>query len=274
MKRVAIFAFLAVYVFSLFAFPGRPFAAQGKTERFCTMETAVQRLLDAAGIPEDLQREDVVWLMAEDIVGRKLARRPGQRVKMEWKDVYDMRGSVNAYLAQNGHPFNRIGQAIDAVGSALTGTILGKIIMMNGLMLAGPAGFIMLGGMNVVQETFQCNPSGVVMALNAGATIIVLIPWCRVPGVSRGCVALTNGVEKGVQKAATSIFGKQVSATFVKETANGIVAALRFKSKDKVITAVEILNYLDGRRHLRKARFKIGASSTFENRNVNWDGLK
>lgn len=264
-----------LFLFSLFPF--NAFAGEEKVHRFCTMDTAVDRLIEVARVPEELKGKQAVRIMAEDVISGKLADKPGERVKIEWKDVYDLRGAINAWMVQNGHPFNRIGQALDAVGSVLLGTFIGKVAVMNALMLAGPAGFIMLGGMNIVQETFQCNPSGVVMALNAGATVAVLVPWCKIPGVNKGCVALTNGIGRGVEKAVVSIFGKKVSATFVKETTNGVVVALRFKAKDKIMTAVDLINYFDGRGFGDSSLNGFGGPSGADaldsmKREVNWDG--
>ncbi|MCG2726851.1 MAG: hypothetical protein L6420_11485 [Elusimicrobia bacterium] len=247
MKKNKTFALLITLIFTSSIFPFNIFVSDSKPKRFCTMNSAVQQLLNTARIPQNLQKDPVMQNIAAEIIEGKLAEYPGEFVKIEWKDVYDMRGTVNAWLAQNGHLLNHVGQAIDAFGSALTGTIVGKVIMTNTLILAGPAGFIMLGGMNVVQETFQCNPSGIVMAINAGATVVVLVPWCKVPGISKGCVSLTNGIGHGIEKIASSMFGKQITGTFLRETTNGVVVALTLKSKGKVMTAMEILNYIDGR---------------------------
>lgn len=268
-------ALLLIPLLSLSAFPSPAAAA---AERFCTMDTAVGQLMDKAGIPDSLQREPVVRMMAEDLIAAKLAEKPSDTVKIVWKDIYDMRGSVNAWLAQNGRPLNYIGQALDAVGSGLTGTVAGKILMMNTLMLAGPAGFIMLGGMNITQETFQCNPSGVVMAANAGATIVVLVPWCRVPGVGNGCVALEHGVARGIERTAAGLFGKEVTATFLKSTTNGVVMAIKLKSTDMVISGMELLNYLDQKKSVRQVDFEVGIpvdaaiEAPAAPRSVNWDG--
>ncbi|OGR42641.1 MAG: hypothetical protein A2X35_01440 [Elusimicrobia bacterium GWA2_61_42] len=249
-------ALLLIPLLTLSALPS-PAAAAEEVKRFCTMDTAVGQLMDKADIPANLQKEPVVRMLAEDLIAAKLAEHPSDTVKIVWKDIYDMRGSVNAWLAQNGHPLNYVGQALDAVGAGLTGTVAGKMLMMNTLMLAGPAGFIMLGGLNITQETFQCNPSGVVMAANAGATIVVLIPWCRVPGVGKGCVALEHGVAKGIEKTAAGLFGKEVTATFLKSTTNGIVMAIKLKSTDLVISGMELLNYLDQRKAVRQVDFAV-----------------
>ncbi|MDD2805605.1 MAG: hypothetical protein PHV33_08625 [Elusimicrobiales bacterium] len=272
-KHVAL---LLIPLLPLSALPS-PAAAAQEVQRFCTMDTAVGQLMNKADIPENLQKEPVVRMMAEDLIAAKLAGKPSDTVKIVWKDIYDMRGSVNAWLAQNGHPFNYVGQAVDAVGSGLTGTVAGKILMMNTLMLSGPAGFIMLGGMNITQETFQCNPSGIVMAANAGATIVVLVPWCRVPGVGKGCVALEHGVARGIEKTAAGLFGRQVTATFLKSTTNGVVMAIKLKSTDLVMSGMELLNYLDQKKTVRQVDFEVGISVDAELAapaqapSINWD---
>ena len=257
MKKRKILSIFITLMFALSMFPFNIFAENAKPRRFCTMDTAVQQLLDAARIPKKLQKEPVVRIIANNLVQKKLADNPGGLVKIVWKDIYDLRGSVNAWLVQTGHPFNIIGQAIDAIGSALTGTFWGKVIMVNGLILAGPAGFIMLGGMNITQETFQCNPSGVVMAINAGATVVVLIPWCKIPGVNKGCVSMTNGLSQGIEKVASSMFHKNLSAAVLRETTHGVVAALKLKTQDYTMTAMEILNYLDGKKSFRTTKFEF-----------------
>lgn len=274
MKLTKHIALLLIPLLNLSALPAPAAAAE---ERFCTMDTAVGQLMNKARIPEDLQREPVVQLMAEDLIAAKLAERPSDTVKIVWKDIYDLRGGVNVWLAQNGHPLNYVGAALDAVGSGLTGTTGGKFLMMNTLMMAGPAGFIMLGGMNITQETFQCNPSGVVMAANAGATIVVLVPWCRVPGVGKGCVALEHGVAKGIEKTAAGLFGKEVTATFLKSTTNGVVMAIKMKSTDLVMSGMELLNYLDQKKSVRQADFAVGVpvdapvEAPAQAPSVNWD---
>lgn len=257
MKATKYASLLLVPMLLLSAVPS-PAAAAQEVKRFCTLDTAVGQLMEKADIPADLQKEPVVRMMAEDLIAAKLAAHPSDTVKIVWKDIYDMRGSVNAWLAQNGHPLNYVGQALDAVGAGLTGTVAGKMLMMNTLMMAGPAGFIMLGGLNITQETFQCNPSGVVMAANAGATIVVLVPWCRVPGVGKGCVALENGVAKGIEKTAAGLFGREVTATFLKSTTNGVMMAIKLKSTDLVMSGMELLNYLDQKKAVRQVDFEAG----------------
>lgn len=272
-KHVAL---LLIPLLALSTLPS-PAAAAEEVKRFCTMDTAVGQLMEKADIPPKLQKEPVVRMMAEDLIAAKLAGNPADTVKIVWKDIYDMRGSVNAWLAQNGHPLNYVGQALDAVGSGLTGTVAGKILMMNTLMLAGPAGFIMLGGMNITQETFQCNPSGLVMAANAGATIVVLVPWCRVPGVSRGCVAMEAGIGKGVEKAAASLFGRELTAEALRQTTNGVVMAVKLKGSDLVISGMELLNYLDQKKSVRTVDFEVGipvdaaVEAPAQAPSVNWD---
>lgn len=276
MKSTKYVALLLIPLLALSTLPS-PAAAAEEVKRFCTMDTAVGQLMEKADIPPKLQKEPVVRMMAEDLIAAKLAGNPADTVKIVWKDIYDMRGSVNAWLAQNGHPLNYVGQALDAVGSGLTGTTAGKFLMMNTLMMAGPAGFIMLGGMNITQETFQCDPSGLVMAANAGATIVVLVPWCRVPGVSRGCVAMEAGIGKGVEKAAASLFGKELTGEALRQTTSGVVMAIKLKGSDLVMSGMELLNYLDQKKSVRTVDFEVGIAvdpaveAPAQTPSVNWD---
>ncbi|HBB65988.1 MAG TPA: hypothetical protein DCZ93_01540, partial [Elusimicrobia bacterium] len=96
--RLVSFLLLPVLLFSLF--PSGALAEDKEIKRFCALGTAVQHLMDVSRIPPGLQKEPVVRGMAEDLVAGKLAASPGDTVKLAWKDVYDMRGGVNAWLAQ------------------------------------------------------------------------------------------------------------------------------------------------------------------------------
>ena len=275
-NKTGTIAILIVLMQALSIFPVNTFASDNKPKRFCTMDNAVNQLLNVARISENLQKEFAVRNIASDIIEEKLAESPGEFVKIEWKDVYDLRGTINAWLAQNGHPLNRIGQALDAIGSGLHGTILGKLTMVSGLVLAGPPGFILLGSMNATQETFQCNPSGVVMAVNAGVTITVLVPWCKMPGISKGCVSLANGIGRGIEKIASSMFGKEITGTFLKETTGGVVIALKIKTQDAIVTGNEVFNHIHGK-NLRNPNFDLAEPTSYAiipEQTINLDAMR
>jgi hypothetical protein len=195
-------------------------------QQFCTMDQGVDRILAVADIPDELARKPIVRDIASDIVGTKLRDNPGQPLEITWKDIYDLRGTVNAWLCNEGNKMNCVGQALDAVGSGLTGTTPGKILMGVGLALSGPPGFVLMGGMAVTQETFQCQPSAVNMAITAGASVVVSLPWCKVPGVNQACVAAGKGMKEGALAAARKIFGDKVAVQAVKQGKNGVEVVL------------------------------------------------
>jgi len=219
MKKLAL-ALLAFGLLTVAAY------SEPAPRHFCTMEQGVDRLLEAADIPEDFQREPIVRYMASSIVSDKLVEKPGQPIEITWKDIYDLRGTINAWLCNQGRKMNCVGQAIDAVGAGLTGTTVGKVMMGGGLALSGPPGFVMLAGMSITQETFQCQPSAVIMAIEAGASVAVSLPWCKVPGLNQACVSVTNGVKEGALVAARKIFGDKVVVKALKETKDGLEVVL------------------------------------------------
>jgi len=201
-------------------------ASAETAQQFCTMDQGVDRILKAADIPDELARKPIVRDIASDIVATRLQENPGQPLEITWKDIYDLRGTVNAWLCNEGNKMNCVGQAIDAVGAGLTGTTPGKILMGTGLALSGPAGFVLMGGMAVTQETFQCQPSAVKMAIEAGASVAVSLPWCKVPGVNQACVAVGKGMKEGALVAARKIFGDKVAVQAVRQGKNGVEVIL------------------------------------------------
>ena len=167
---------------------------------FCSMDQAVDQMvqagnIDQKGIYKDLrggrsmqQINSIVRDMASDIVTKKLAESRGEPVQITWKDVYDLHGSVSAWVCDQGARMYCATSFVDAIGAGLTGTSVGRGLTGVGLALAGPPGFVLLGGMKITQETFQCTPDTVAMALDAGETVVVLLPWCKAPGLNKLCV--------------------------------------------------------------------------------------
>jgi hypothetical protein len=196
------------------------------TQQFCTMEQGVDRMLKAADIPDEFTSKPVVRDIAADVVRDKLQEKPGEPIEITWKNIYDLRGTINAWLCSEGNKLNCVGQTIDAVGSGLTGTTAGKFLMGGGLALSGPPGFVLVGGMAVTQETFQCQPSVVKMALVAGANVAINLPWCKAPGINQACVSMSNGIKNGALAAARKIFGNKVAVKAVKRAKGGLEVVL------------------------------------------------
>lgn len=167
---------------------------------FCSMDQAVDQMeqaggIDKEGIYKDLrgavpmqQISSIVRDIASDLVTAKLAESGAQTVQITWKDIYDLRGTVSSWVCDQGARMYCAASFIDAMGSGLTGTAVGRGLTGAGLALAGPPGFVLLGGMKIAQETFQCTPDTVAMALDAGETVVVLLPWCKAPGLNKLCV--------------------------------------------------------------------------------------
>lgn len=167
---------------------------------FCSMDQAVDQMVQAGGIDKEGIHKDlrgaasmqqissIVRDIASDIVTYKLAESRGETVQITWKDVYDLRGTVSSWVCDQGARTYCAASFLDAIGSGLTGTTVGRGLTGAGLALAGPPGFILMGGMKITQETFQCTPDTVAMALDAGETVVVLLPWCKAPGLNKLCV--------------------------------------------------------------------------------------
>jgi hypothetical protein len=196
------------------------------------MDEAVAQLLDAAQIPTDLRQEQAMRYLAERVIAGKLASNPAEPVQITWGDVYDMRGSAQSLLCGQGRKFNCFGAVVDAVGSGLMGTGVGKVLTTTGLAMAGPPGWVLTGGLRVAQETFQCRPDAVAMAIDAGVLVAAFIPWCKVPGVSRGCVAVGGAVKDGAQAVAGKLFGNRVAVASAKASELGVEVTLTKASHD------------------------------------------
>ena len=188
---------------------------------FCTMDEAVGQMvraagLNSAGMQKDLgprytrkHVDDIINMIAADQVKRKLLEGHGKDVEITWKDIYDVRGTASAYMCNEGQRLYCVSSFIDAVGSGLTGTRLGRGLYTGGLILAGPAGFVMMSGMEITQKTFQCNPDGLAMALDAGASLVVMLPWCKAPGARELCVRTQQIAGKTVMNVMGRYMGRE-----------------------------------------------------------------
>jgi hypothetical protein len=187
------------------------------------MEQAVDRMIGAAGINiEGLHRDlggaksmerltSEIREAASDIVKEKLLQSRGAPVAITWKDIYDLRGTVSARACNEGLRLYCISSFTDAVGSGLMGNVLGRGIKYVGLAFAGPAGFIIESGMSITQETFQCTPDAVTMALDAGAGVVILLPWCKAPGVKEICARAGQFAEKATLTIVERNHGREVA---------------------------------------------------------------
>jgi len=192
-----------------------------ETRHFCSMDEAVGQMvsvagLNAAGMQKDLgaraTRKDVdrmINSIAESQIKRKLFEGHGKELEITWKDIYDVRGTASAWMCNEGQRLYCVSSFIDAVGSGLTGTRLGRGLYTGGLILAGPAGFVMMSGMEITQKTFQCNPDGLAMALDAGASLVVMLPWCKAPGARELCVRSQQIAGKTVMSVMGRYMGKE-----------------------------------------------------------------
>ncbi len=198
-----------------------PAARAGELNHFCTMDQAADQMIgvsgiDAKGIYKDLggrrsekQISGAIRMIAEDVVKEKLKEGHGEKLEITWKDIYDMRGTVSAWVCNQGARLYCVSSFIDAVGSGLTGTAFGRGLTNAGLILAGPAGFIVLSGMDITQETFQCTPDSVAMAIDAGATVLILVPWCKAPGAEALCLRARQAAGKTVLNVMGRYLGKE-----------------------------------------------------------------
>ena len=53
------------------------------------------------------------------------------------------------------------------------------------------------------------------------------------------------------------MFQKELSATVLRKTTHGLVVALKLKTQDSTMTAMEIINYLDGKKSFSKIDFEF-----------------
>ncbi len=220
----------------LFPFLAPPAGAGEEEGSFCTMDQAVDQMLsaarlDAAGMAKDLRGKTdragvdrMLRLIAQDQVRRKLQEGHGDKVEITWKDIYDVRGTASAWACNEGCRLYCVSSFIDAVGSGLLGTRFGRGLTTVGLALAGPPGFVMMSGLEITQKTFQCNPDTVAMALDAGATLTIMLPWCKAPGAKSLCVRAQQAAGKTALKVMGRYMGREYAigaARFVRSEGGG-----------------------------------------------------
>ncbi len=156
---------------------------------------------------------NIAFDMAKDIIDdkvtKKLAENPFEQVRLSWKDMYDMRASLAALLAQRYKIYN-----VNLILNSL-----GKVIFSNFeyfspmIALSGPAGFVVISGLPIVEETFQCNISVKNMLLKggiaAGRKIILKVPVIKSNNIS-GVFAdrfIKNATIEEVSKWVKHFFG-------------------------------------------------------------------
>lgn len=215
----------------------------GETKRFCSLDQAVEQMaaaggIDVKGIEKDLhgrrsagQISEMVRIMATDIIKRKLAEgKESNKLEIHWRDIYDLRGSVSAWVCNEGSRFYCVSSFVDAVGSGLTGSAIGRGITYAGLTLAGPPGFILMSGMEITERTFQCTPDTLALFLDSGGTAVILLPWCKVPGAKALCVraAQTAG------KTAYKVMGRYLN----KEYAIGVARVMEYDGGGEFVKVV------------------------------------
>ncbi len=234
-----------VFLYAALAFCLPLSAMASEPGSFCTMDQAVGQMISAAGINTGAIYKDmggarslqginsVVRDFAAGLVKEKLRSGHGDKLEITWKDIYDLRGTMSAWVCDNGCRFYCVASFIDAIGSGMTGTTIGRGLTNAGLVLAGPPGFVMMGGMSVTQKSFQCNPSVVAMALESGETVVGMLPWCKAPGAKALCARAGDLAGKTVVRVMARYGGQ--------EYAIGVARALSPRSNEFVEVTIEYL---------------------------------
>lgn len=191
-----------------------------ETRRFCSRDDGIEKLIEVAfeGDAAEAKKVQDVKDWAGEIIDSKFVDAEGglQQVRITWKDVYDLRGVFNTKECSKGRGVmgvlenldHCLGAGLDAVGAGITGTTAGKVVAGTGLALAGPVGFVTLSAMAVTEEAVQCAPSLFVMAAEAMVTVVLLLPVCKAPGISRGCVAAERAASRGAAALFRRLFRK------------------------------------------------------------------
>ena len=118
--------------------------------------------------------------VAKEIVSRKITKKladnPFEQVRLSWADMYEMRGVLASILSEKYGIYN-ITALIDAAGQGIFSNLeyFSPLIA-----LSGPVGFVVLTGLPIGEETFQCNISVkkilIKGGLSAARRIILKVP--------------------------------------------------------------------------------------------------
>ncbi|HBL16711.1 MAG: hypothetical protein A2X36_13885 [Elusimicrobia bacterium GWA2_69_24] len=248
---------LAVILTSCLLLQASPAAAQ---KGFCSLEEAVDQLMDAAGVLDHAD-DPILRDYAEEIIAKKFLPSPESpdlpQVRIEWADIYELRGLIattfcthpEKYLYhrtdfKDGTLFGFMeekiydaqdwakvagsctGGVVDALGKGLFGTKTGKVLAGTGLFISGPVGAIAIGSMitafDAAKEAHQCDPSALAIGLTLGTGALFLLPWCRFPGVKSACSAAGRVFRARLAAIARRIFAKGPGARVIGEAEEAV----------------------------------------------------
>ena len=145
---------------------------------------------------------------ADKKVAKKLADNPLEQVRLSWGDMYEMRKELSKLLSEKYGVYN-VNVVINAVGEFMFSNFeyFSPLIA-----LSGPAGFVVLTGLPIGEETFQCNISVrnilIKGGLSAATKLVMKVPIIKSDNVA-GVFA-----DKFIKSATTAEASKWVKHFF------------------------------------------------------------
>jgi hypothetical protein len=105
----------------------------------------------------------------------------------------------------------------------------------------------MMSGLGITQEAFQCTPDTLSMALDSGASAVIMLPWCNVPGVMGICVRAAKLAGKTLLTIVETNHGREAAIATARvlgsESGNQLVRVavehINAHGKDAATHAVE-----------------------------------
>ncbi len=195
---------------------------EGYSESNCAIETDRYKLAqiysrilkerDQKAMEHVKKVREKAMAAAEEIVSKKVAKKladnPFEQVRLSWGDMYEMRKELAKLLSERYGVYN-VNVVINAVGEFMFSNFeyFSPLIA-----LSGPAGFVVLTGLPIGEETFQCNISVrnilIKGGLSAATKLVMKVPIIKSDNVA-GVFA-----DKFIKSATTSEASKWVKHFF------------------------------------------------------------
>jgi len=160
------------------------------------------------GIEEVAVAIDKIINIGSKIWDMVISNKPVVKVRLSWGDMYEMRKELAKILSEKYGAYT-VNVVIDAVGEFIFSNFE---YFSPFIALSGPAGFVVLSGLPIAEETFQCNISvkNILLkgGLSAGMKVVLKVPIIKSDNVA-GVFA-----ERFIKSAAATEVSKWVKHFF------------------------------------------------------------
>ncbi|MFC1521798.1 hypothetical protein ACFL6Y_05270 [Elusimicrobiota bacterium] len=180
-----------------------------------------------------LHNDPIIRDYAKTIIMERFSKSDEGEIKITYADIFRLRGNASALACQHeDSEIHCVASFTDALGYGLLDTIAGKVVLGIGFTVvsftSGGAALLvasLASSAAFTQETVQCDPDGLMMALEAGMAITFLIPWCKVPGPKYLCAKGGEAAKAGLRRVLRKWLGDKaddITVQVVRQADDGV----------------------------------------------------